>query len=128
MCIRDRMLGAYGESMSNHPIAKSVVKKYGQVIDQKRISDFKEVAGKGIEVKIDEKLYNLGNKSYIESLGIQVQNPLTVGTVIHIVCQGKYLGNIVVADKIKDTTIEAVSYTHLDVYKRQYLVMSFEKG
>lgn len=102
------MLGAYGESMSNHPIAKSVVKKYGQVIDQKRISDFKEVAGKGIEVKIDEKLYNLGNKSYIESLGIQVQNPLTVGTVIHIVCQGKYLGNIVVADKIKDTTIEGI--------------------
>ena len=102
------MLGAYGESMSNHPIAKSVVKKYGQVIDQKRISDFKEVAGKGIEVKIDEKLYNLGNKSYIEGLGIQVQNPLTVGTVIHIVCQGKYLGNIVVADKIKDTTIEGI--------------------
>ena len=102
------MLGAYGESMSNHPIAKSVVKKYGQVIDQKRISDFKEVAGKGIEVKIDEKLYNLGNKSYIESLGIQVQNPLTVGTVIHIVCQGKYLGNIVVADKIKDTSIEGI--------------------
>ena len=102
------MLGAYGESMSNHPIAKSVVKKYGQVIDQKRISDFKEVAGKGIEVKIDEKLYNLGNKSYIESLGIQVQNPLTVGTVIHIVCQGKYLGNIVVAAKIKDTTIEGI--------------------
>lgn len=102
------MLGAYGESMSNHPIAKSVVKKYGQVIDQKRISDFKEVAGKGIEVKIDGKLYNLGNKSYIEGLGIQVQNPLTVGTVIHIVCQRKYLGNIVVADKIKDTTIEGI--------------------
>ena len=33
---------------------------------------------------------------------------LTVGTVIHIVCQGKYLGNIVVADKIKDTTIEGI--------------------
>ncbi|MFQ8705925.1 MAG: heavy metal translocating P-type ATPase [Thomasclavelia sp.] len=102
------MLGAYGESMSNHPIAKSIVKKYDQVIDQKRISDFKEVAGKGIEVKIDDNLYNLGNKSYIESLGIQVKNPSTVGTIIHIVCQGKYLGNIVVADKIKDTTIEGI--------------------
>lgn len=102
------MLGAYGESMSNHPIAKSIVKKYGQDIDQKRISDFKEVAGKGIEVKIDDKLYNLGNKSYIESLGIQVENPSTVGTIVHIVCQGKYLGNIIVADKIKNTTIEGI--------------------
>ena len=48
------MLGAYGESMSNHPIAKSILRKYGQEIDQKRISDFKEIAGKGIEVKIDD--------------------------------------------------------------------------
>lgn len=102
------MLGAYGESMSNHPIAKSIVKKYGQIIDQKRISDFKEVAGKGIEVKIDDKLYNLGNKSFIEGLGIQVENPSTVGTIIHIVCQEKYMGNIVVADKIKDTTFEGI--------------------
>lgn len=102
------MFGAYGESMSNHPIAKSIVKKYGQNIDQKRISDFKEVAGKGIEVKIDDKLYNLGNKSYIEGLGIQVENPSTVGTIIHIVCQEKYMGNIVVADKIKDTTFEGI--------------------
>lgn len=103
------MLGAYGESMSNHPIAKSIVKKYGQEIDQKRISNFKEIAGKGIEVELDNKQYNLGNKSYIESLGIDVTNPSTVGTVVHIVCQNKYLGNIVVADKIKDTTINGIA-------------------
>lgn len=102
------MLGAYGESMSNHPIAKSIMRKYGQEIDQKRVSDFREVAGKGIAVKIDDKQYYLGNKSYIEDLGINVNNPDTVGTVVHIVCQRKYLGNIVVADKIKETTIEGV--------------------
>lgn len=102
------MLGAYGESMSNHPIAKSILRKYNQEVDQKRISDFKEIAGKGIEVKIDGKQYNLGNKSYIETLGIDVNNPSTVGTVVHLVCQREYLGNIVVADKIKETTITGI--------------------
>ena len=104
------MLGAYGESMSNHPIAKSILRKYGQ-----------EIAGKGIEVKIDDKVYNLGNKSYIEGLGITVNNPSTVGTVVHIVCQGKYLGNIVVADKIKETTIEGIK--HLKKYGIKNTVM-----
>lgn len=102
------MIGAYGERMSNHPIAKSIVEKYGQEIDQSRISDFKEVAGKGIEVKIDNDLYHLGNKSYIEDMGYQVTNPTTVGTVVHITCNDEYLGNIVVADKIKDTAITGI--------------------
>ena len=31
------MIGAYGERMSNHPIARSIVEKYGQEIDQSRI-------------------------------------------------------------------------------------------
>ncbi len=102
------MIGAYGERMSNHPIARSIVEKYGQEIDQSRISDFKEVAGKGIEVKIDNDLYHLGNKSYIEDMGYQVTNPTTVGTVVHITCNDEYLGNIVVADKLKDTAITGI--------------------
>lgn len=102
------MIGAYGERMSNHPIARSIVEKYGQEIDQSRISDFKEVAGKGIKVKIDNDLYHLGNKSYIEDMGYQVTNPTTVGTVVHITCNDEYLGNIVVADKIKDTAITGI--------------------
>ena len=102
------MIGAYGERMSNHPIARSIVEKYGQEIDQSRISDFKEVAGKGIEVKIDNDLYHLGNKSYIEDMGYQVTNPTTVGTVVHITCNDEYLGNIVVADKIKDTALTGI--------------------
>ena len=102
------MIGAYGERMSNHPIARSIVEKYGQEIDQSRISDFKEVAGKGIEVKIDNDLYHLGNKPDIEDMGYQVTNPSPVGTVVHITCNDEYLGNIVVADKIKDTAITGI--------------------
>ena len=41
-------LAAYGEYYSNHPIAKCIIKKYGKEIDETKISDVKEIAGKGI--------------------------------------------------------------------------------
>ena len=41
-------IGAYGEYMSNHPIARSIVKAYNKEIDSTRIEDFKEIAGKGL--------------------------------------------------------------------------------
>lgn len=122
------MIGAYGERMSNHPIARSIVEKYGQKIDQSRISDFKEVAGKGIEVKIDNDLYHLGNKSYIEDMGYQVTNPTTVGTVVHITCNDEYLGNIVVADKIKDTAITGIKRLKQSGIKDTVMLTGDRKG
>lgn len=102
------MYGAYGEFLSNHPIAKSIVRKYNQEIDQSVISDFKEVAGKGIEVKINDKLVYLGNASYLESLGIEVIKPTTIGTIVHVAIERQYAGNIIVADTIKPTTISGI--------------------
>ena len=57
-------IGAYGEYMSNHPIARSIVKAYNKGIDSTRIEDFKEIAGKGLSVVIDQKQYELGNEKY----------------------------------------------------------------
>lgn len=102
------MYGAYGEYLSNHPIGKSIVSSYQQDIDAKRISDFKEIAGQGISVTIDEKVVCLGNQSYIESMGVNVIEPKTIGTIVHITIDGMYAGNIIVADKIKETSIRGI--------------------
>lgn len=102
------MYGAYGEFLSNHPIGKSIVQKYGQEIEQNRIHNFKEIAGKGIQVVIDGKDVYLGNQGFIESLGLQVKAPTSIGTIVHVAIDGKYAGNIVVADKIKETTIPGI--------------------
>ena len=63
-------IGAYGEYMSNHPIARSIVKAYNKEIDSTRIEDFKEIAGKGLSVVIDQKQYELGktNKNLSENV------------------------------------------------------------
>lgn len=101
-------IGAYGEFLSNHPIARSIVKKYGNKIEQSRIRDFKEIAGKGIEVYVDDVHVYLGNQTYFESLGMEVKEPSTIGTIIHIGLDGKYAGNIVVGDTIKESTIRGI--------------------
>ena len=79
-------IGAYGEYMSNHPIARSIVKAYNKEIDSTRIEDFKEIAGKGLSVVIDQKQYELGNEKYFHELGIEVSQPQSVGTIVHIAC------------------------------------------
>jgi len=101
-------IGAYGEFMSNHPIARSIVKGYGKEIDSRRISNFKEIAGKGIEVCIDGIQYYLGNEKFFNSLNIEVSLPQTVGTIVYIAKNKSYLGYIVVADVIKETTIPGI--------------------
>lgn len=101
-------IGAYGEFLSNHPLAKSIVKCYGKDIDNQRITQFKENAGRGIEVCIDGKQYYLGNQKYFEQLNIPTVAPQKIGTIVHIANDDHYLGHIVVADVIKETTIPGI--------------------
>ena len=101
-------IGAYGEYMSNHPIARSIVKAYGKEIDSSRIEDFKEIAGKGLAVVIDHQHYYLGNEKYFKELNLSVLQPEKIGTIVHIACGDQYLGYIVVADVIKKSTIPGI--------------------
>lgn len=102
------MYGAYGEYYSNHPIAKSIVAKYQQDIDESQISDFKEIAGKGIDVKIQGKHVILGNASFFVDEGIEIVEPTTVGTIVYVAIDGQFAGSIVVADQIKETTVKGI--------------------
>lgn len=102
------MYGAYGEFYSNHPLAKSIVAKYNQNIDESQISDFKEIAGKGIEVNILDKHVILGNASFFEDMNIQVIEPQTVGTIVYVAIDHQFAGSIVVADQIKESTIQGI--------------------
>lgn len=101
-------IGAYGEYMSNHPIARSIVKAYGKEIDSSRIEDFKEIAGKGLAVVIDHQNYYLGNEKYFKELNLSVLQSKKIGTIVHIACGDQYLGYIVVADVIKESTIPGI--------------------
>ncbi|MCD7808962.1 MAG: cadmium-translocating P-type ATPase [Erysipelotrichaceae bacterium] len=99
---------AYGEYYSNHPIAKSIIDKYNQDIDESQISHYHEIAGKGIDTYIGHDHVLLGNASLFASRGISVIEPKAVGTIVYIAVNDVFKGSIVVADQIKEKTIEGI--------------------
>ncbi len=101
-------IAALVESMSNHPISKSIVSYYNNTLDYHRISHYKEIAGKGIECFIDNQHYYLGNKTYFNELGIDVDDVDMIGTVVYVALDHYCLGSIVVADEMKESSILGV--------------------
>ena len=100
-------ISAYAEYNSNHPITKSIQKKYNKKIDKKRISDYKEVSGKGIKVKIDNNLYLVGNEKLLKNIDIDIHND-EIGTTVYIAREQTYLGHIVITDTIKKEAYKLV--------------------
>ena len=100
-------IASYAEYYSNHPIAKSILKKYNKKIDKKRISDYKEVSGKGIKVKIDNNLYLVGNEKLLKNIDIDIHND-EIGTTVYIARDQTYLGHIVITDTIKKEAYKLV--------------------
>ena len=106
-------IAAACESFSSHPVAQSVVRAHGDHIDKDRISDVKEIAGKGVEAVIDGVRYFCGNGPLMELCKADYHDCHLTGTIIHIakeVSEGKteYLGHIVINDEIKEDSASAV--------------------
>ena len=95
-------IAAYAEYYSNHLISKSIKKSYNKEIDEKEIIDSKEISGKGIEAKIGNQDVLAGNEKLMNEKGIEYTKCTHVGSVVYVAIDGKYVGHIVIADKIKE--------------------------
>ena len=102
-------LAAYAESQSNHPIAKSIVEAYGHSIDETVISNYEEVAGKGIKAMVNEQQILIGNATLMKESSLEVLSVSATGTIIHMAVDQVYVGYIVIADEIKETSKAAIS-------------------
>jgi len=99
---------ADAESYSNHPIATSILKAYGKDVIKEDISDFEEIAGKGIRAKIKGKYVLAGNSKLMESENISYSKAEDIGTVIHVAIEKKYAGSITISDEIKEDSTRAI--------------------
>lgn len=102
---------AYAESFSNHPIASSIVEEYErnyEKINKALISDFEEISGYGIKVTADDRKITAGNAKLMNSENISFTESEKAGTVIYVAADGKYIGNILIADEIKEDSMKAV--------------------
>lgn len=100
------------ESSSSHPIAKSLQQAYGHPIDRSRMSDVKEISGKGITAVIDGKTVAAGNEKLMLDLGLTPCHCKTAGTIVHLAINGKYAGHIVLGDVVKPTSAQAIADLH----------------
>ncbi|MFA7136108.1 MAG: heavy metal translocating P-type ATPase [Bacteroidales bacterium] len=99
---------AYAESYSNHPIAVSILSAYNAETDKSRIENYQEIAGHGIKVNVDGKEVLAGNIKLMISENINYNDAETIGTVVHIAINGKYAGNIVISDEVKEDSANAI--------------------
>lgn len=99
---------ALAESYSTHPISKSLQKAYGKVIDQSRVEDVQEISGNGVIAKVDGRMVAAGNSKLMDRIGVEYITCHHVGTIVHIAVDGAYAGHIVISDRIKSTSKEAI--------------------
>ena len=109
--IRDDLLlrlASYSEYYSNHPIAISIKKEYGHKINPRKISDVKEIPGRGVIALIDGKKVMVGNNKLLEENAIEYEKCDIIGTIIYIAVDDVYHGYVVISDKIKDDSVGAL--------------------
>lgn len=99
---------AAAESYSNHPIAASILKAYGRKIDDSVVDSYHEMPGLGVKTNIMGMEVLAGNEKLLRDKGIEYRDAGSPGTVVHLSVDGKYAGNIVISDEIKDDSVAAV--------------------
>ncbi len=108
-------IAAAGESLSNHPVAKSILSEYTQKTGNNKgfillnDNETKEISGRGISTVYNGKELLLGNDKLMAENNIDIKVPEKVGTVVYVALDKRYLGAVVISDVIKDGAKEAIS-------------------
>ena len=92
-----------------HPISIALKNAYSGELQENRIRDYREIAGKGICAFVDGKKVQIGNDTYMKQIGAAYQPCHKEGTLIHVVVQGEYMGHIVIADTLKPDAKQTIS-------------------
>ena len=107
---KDELLryATYAESNSNHPISVSLKKAYNKEIEENIISNVEELAGRGVRAKVEEKEVLVGNDKLMEERNIEYTPCNDVGTILYVAIDNKYVGYILIADKIKKDSARTI--------------------
>ena len=104
---------AIAESFSNHPIAQSIVLEYEK--NNKKLEktdssefEFEEIAGHGVKVKYENSEILAGNLKLLKKENLEAAEKDAVGTVVYVAKDREYLGNLIIADEIKEDAKKTV--------------------
>ena len=102
---------AHIEKFSNHPIAQSIVAEYENSVskvDENVVKDFEEISGFGIKVNINNHQFLAGNSKLMNLGNITFDKKENLGTAIYLAADGKYIGNILISDEVKEDSARAI--------------------
>ena len=89
-----------GESFSNHPIAKSIMKLSKTKYDTSDVKNYKEIDGEGIS-------YQIGNKKI--KVGTSKLCNCDKNASLHLNINGKHVASISIDDGIKENVIDTIN-------------------
>ena len=109
---------AQAESFSNHPIAFSILEAYnkaaGKDIDKTKLSQYKEISGHGISVKVGDgesngKTILAGNHKLMSAKGISFTEAPDIGTKVYVAVDNVFVGCIIISDEVKADSKSAIA-------------------
>ena len=116
------------EKYSNHPVAVSIINKIEKIeIQKNKIKKYEEIAGNGIKVIYDDKNVLVGNNKLMEKENIKYNEANEIGTIIYVAENGEYLGYVVIQDKIKESSQEAINNLEKMGIKNIYMLTGDNK-
>ena len=103
-------LAAHVEHFSTHPIGAALRDAFpDEATDGCQVTDVEEIAGLGVRARVGEKMVSVGNTRLMDAVGAQWRDCHHVGTIVHVAIDGVYAGHIVINDRIKADSDEAIS-------------------
>ncbi len=113
-------IAALAEIYSDHPVAVSLREAWAKGVDgfngdnvakepdRSRVGEMENFAGEGLRAVVDDKNVYAGNLRLMTRLGITPSAVEEKGTIVYVAVDGKYMGYIVIADKVKPTAAATV--------------------
>ena len=119
---------AYAENYSNHPISLSVKNAYSRKINETDIQSTQELSGMGIVARIWDKDIIVGNEKLMKEEEIEFSKTDDIGTVLYVAIDNKYVGYILIADKIKDDAKIAIESLKKNNVKKTVMLTGDKKS
>ncbi len=106
-------LAAHVEHFSTHPIGAALRDAFpDEATDGCVVSEVEEVAGQGVKARVGDDMVCVGNAKMMDALGVACRECSCVGTIIHVAVNGAYAGHIVINDRVKEDSKQAIDQLH----------------
>lgn len=117
------------ESLSTHPIAKSIQAAYTEVLEPGLARDVWNISGQGLIAEVGDSTVCVGNKRLMEENGIDYREIRDgESTVVYVAADGKFQGAILISDEIKASAVKAIREMKQEGVRHVVMLTGDRKG